>query len=386
MPRPEIFDLIVIGAGPAGSAAAVEALKGGLSVAQIETHRFPRVKPCAGGMTVKSWNLLSSLPSNQCRGQSKSFEFNFWKRRQNRFSSSRPMLRFLHRPDFDQWLVERNRRFEHFRFLDGEPVKKISYDGLFQIRTEQQDLKGRQLVGADGAHSLVNRTFGIGRPRARATALEVVLSRDEVVRASSEEDIPCFDFGVIGKGYGWVFPKDDHWSAGLYTLDERPVAARKTLQKYLIAKGFRSEDKLLTSLKSHRYPVGGYKLEIPQLPVYLVGDAGGFAEAITGEGIYYALESGRLAGKVVCAAHAGQESPREYYRELRFSVLADTFLSYQLAERFYRNPGRWLKILEKSQAWRPLVQGYSEGRTLTQTLLAALPSLIRSVGKVRRGW
>jgi len=296
------------------------------------------------------------------------------------------MLRFVHRPDFDQWLVRRNRRFEHFQFFGDEPVKDISYDGLFQIHTEKQDLRGRQLIGADGAYSVVNRTYGIGRPRARATALEVVLSRGGVARASSEEDIPCFDFGAIGKGYGWVFPKDSHWSAGIYTLNERPEGAKKALQTYLIEKGFQSDDDLLCSLKAHRYPVGGYSLKIPELPVYLVGDAGGFAEAVTGEGIYYALESGRLAGEVVCNVHSGRSEHREYYRRLRYSVLADTFLSYQLAKHFYRNPCSWLLILEGSAAWRPLVQGYSEGRTLTQTLLAALPSLIRSVGKVRRGW
>jgi flavin-dependent dehydrogenase len=162
------------------------------------------------------------------------------------------------------------------------------------------------------------------------------------------------------------------------------LGARKALLGYLVQKGFQSEADLLHSLKAHRYPVGGYALEVPELPVYVVGDAGGFAEAITGEGIYYALQSGRLAGEVVCGVHSGQTSHRTYYSKLCYSVLADTFLSYQVAKRFYRNPSRWLRIFEISPAWRPLVQGYSDGKTLTQTLFSALPSLLRSVGKVKR--
>ena len=77
----EIFDLLVVGAGPGGSAAVSEALRCGLSVAQIEKFKFPRVKPCAGGLTPKGAALLPAGFDGLLRGKSSRFEFNRWQRR-----------------------------------------------------------------------------------------------------------------------------------------------------------------------------------------------------------------------------------------------------------------------------------------------------------------
>jgi flavin-dependent dehydrogenase len=166
-------------------------------------------------------------------------------------------------------------------------------------------------------------------------------------------------------------------------LQERPLGARRTLLEYLEAKGFQTQQGLLSSLKSHRYGVGGYRLKIPEVPVYLVGDAGGFAEAITGEGIYCALESGRMAGEVASSVHRGKESFSTYYNQLRRTILADTFFSFQISKWFYRNPRKCLRLLRLSEVWRPLVQGYCEGKTLTRSAVFFLPCLLRSIGKVR---
>jgi len=213
--------------------------------------------------------------------------------------------------------------------------------------------------------------------------LEVVLPKTEVSLTSDRSDQASFDFGVIDKGYGWVFPKDDHWSAGLYVLADRVIGARKVLLDYLREKGFQSNRSLLAGVRAHCYPVGGQFVRVPDCPIYLTGDAGGLAEAITGEGIYYALESGRLAGRHACSFHFGRSSPQDYYRELRSSVLADTYLSYQAAKWFYRNPRRCLRIFESSRAWRPIARGYSEGKTLSQSLLSILPSFIRSIRETK---
>ena len=65
---------------------------------------------------------------------------------------------------------------DRFQFFDDERVLDISYDGLFCVRTAKRTLLGRQLVGADGAYSVVNRVFSIGRPKGYAVAVEVTLS------------------------------------------------------------------------------------------------------------------------------------------------------------------------------------------------------------------
>lgn len=370
------FDLIVVGAGPGGSNAAAVALQHGLSVAQVDRYKFPRVKPCGGGVTIKSCHALRLDRLPAFRGEFNDVEVNAWRRRVNRFTHwPSPLLRMVVRSQFDNWLVSQNLKTSRFQFFDAERVLDISYDGRFRVRTAKRMLLGRQLVGADGAYSLVNRMFSIGHPKGYAVAVEVILRRDQA--SLPVEAPPCFDLGAIDSGYGWVFPKDDHWNVGLYTLG-KSKSLREQLATYIAAKGFRVDTDPLATFQAHRFPYGGYRVARPQAPVYIVGDAGGFGDAITGEGIYHALESGRIAGEISHDYLAGQVGHEAYYRRLRRSVLADTFITYHLSRRFYRNVSRAVTVLENPFIWRPLVRGYGAGATLAEILKRA------TLGRSRR--
>jgi geranylgeranyl reductase family protein len=360
------YDLIVVGAGPGGSKAAAVALEHGLSVAQVDRYKFPRVKPCGGGVTIKSCNALRLDLLPALRGEFNDVEINVWQRRVNRFTHPpSAILRMVVRSQFDNWLVSQNLNASRFQFFDAERVLDISYDGLFRVRTPKRTLLGRQLVGADGTYSVVNRVFSIGRPKGYAVAVEVTLRRDEATLPV--ETPPCFDLGAIDSGYGWVFPKDDHWNVGLYTLG-KTKNLRQRLTAYIAAKGFRVETDPIATFEGHRFPYGGYRVSHPHAPVYIVGDAGGFGDALTGEGIYHALESGRIAGETIHDCLAGRVGHNTYYRRLRKSVLADTFITYHVSRRFYRSIDKAVTFLEKPFVWRPLVQGYAGGATWAESL------------------
>jgi flavin-dependent dehydrogenase len=103
-------------------------------------------------------------------------------------------------------------------------------------------------------------------------------------------------------------------------------------------------------------------------PVYVVGDAGGFADALSGEGIYHALESGRLAGLTAVEHAHGQGTYRRYYRRLWRSVLPDTLLTYVLSRFFYQHIAGSVRVLQHPLVWRPFVEGYAAGATLAQSL------------------
>jgi flavin-dependent dehydrogenase len=363
------------------------ALRRGLTVAQVDRYAFPRVKPCGGGFTIKSSIAVRFDPQPVLRGEFTDIQVSRWQRRVNRFSHpGAALLRMVERAEFDAWLVDQNRRCGGFQFYDGERVLEISYDGTFRVRTSKQILLGRQLVGADGAYSLVNRVFSIGHPRGFAVAAEVVIPRNDA--ALSEETPPCFDLAAIDRGYGWVFPKDDHWNIGLYTLGKSRTL-RAELKAYITAKGFRPKTDPMRTFVSHQFPYGGYRISAPEAPVYLVGDAGGFGDALTGEGIYHALESGRIAGETIDDCLAGRVSHRAYYRRLRRGVLADTFLTYHIARRFYRNLDRASAMIGDPTLSRPLLDGYAAGRTLGQSirkggLLRAATLLPRVMMSARR--
>jgi flavin-dependent dehydrogenase len=72
------------------------------------------------------------------------------------------------------------------------------------------------LIAADGAYSRINREFSVAHPMTTAVAIEFNLPYD----ANRPSDGTCFDFGAVPDGYGWVFPKDDQASVGLYPIGE----------------------------------------------------------------------------------------------------------------------------------------------------------------------
>jgi len=370
------FDLIIVGAGPGGSNAAAVALDAGLRVLQIDSARFPRVKPCAGGVTLKAAGALRhALDPSVCRSFD-AIEFNLWGQRTNRFTHPGVVLHTVCRPEFDNRLVQKNLSRRNFTFMDGTRVAAVEYDGHFTVHTAAGRVTGAQLIGADGAYSIVNRTFRIAAPRAMATAVEINIPCSG--RDALPNDVPCLDYGAVRQGYGWVFPKDDHWSVGLYTLSARTPNIREQLSSYIRAKGLPGDD-ALHDMQAFRIPVGGFRLRTPGCPVYVVGDAGGFADALTGEGIYYALESGRLAGETAADVAHGRCRHAAYYRRLWRTVLCDTAISYALAKPFFRDVDRGIAVLESPFVWRPLVEGAAQGSTLGG-------SVLKSAGYLARSW
>jgi flavin-dependent dehydrogenase len=204
-----------------------------------------------------------------------------------------------------------------------------------------------------------------------AYALEVNPTHaDATIKAELQ---PCVDLCVIKQGYGWVFPKDDQWSVGLYTLATGIPKLKVLLTEYMRAKGFTVRGDPLATFEAHPIPIGGYRLNIPAIPVYIVGDAGGFADAILGEGIYYALESGRLAGLAAVETARGRATHREYYSALRRQILPDTFLTYQLAKRliYKENPGGPFWRISKRILQRLIVQEFAESSNFMQAILRA---------------
>ena len=364
------FDVIVVGGGPGGSSAAAAALKRGLTVAQVDRYKFPRIKPCGGGITIKSFRAAPFDVAPMLRGECTGVDFNVWQTRSNQFvRRSQTLLRMVVRPDFDNWLVSENRKAPGFEFFDDERVTEIAHDDeVFSVRTPNRVLRGRQLVGADGAYSIVNKQFQVTRPKGVAVAVEVVLTRDEAELHGLTQ--PVFDFGFISSGYGWVFPKDDHWNVGLYTLDKQKNL-RRDLVSYIAQKGFRVSGDPLATFEAHRFPYGGYRVNVPSAPVYIVGDAGAFGDALLGEGIFHALESGRVAGETAADCLGGRVSHAAYYRRLRRKILFDTFVTYHMSRQFYRNIDKGMTILENPLVWRPFFEGFADGETFSRSIARA---------------
>src|SRR5262249_55467908 len=124
----QTFDLIVVGAGPGGSNAAAGALDVGLSVSPVDCYSFSKVKTCAGGMTIKACRSLLIDVEPIVHRVFHSFEFDLFGTRINQFTHPSPVLTMVVRPEFDNFLVEKNSTSKNFTFYDQERVTHVEWD------------------------------------------------------------------------------------------------------------------------------------------------------------------------------------------------------------------------------------------------------------------
>ena len=161
--------------------------------------------------------------------------------------------------------------------------------GNLVIETSGGTFKSKILVGADGVNSRVAKALGLQSKRKTLTAIEgeVYFKQKEVINRF--KTTAHFDFGIIPSGYGWIFPKDDHLSIGLLSVSRKPALLDKAVIRYLKMKGL-DDSSEIRPLRGHLIPHcrSGRNI-IANEKGLLIGDAAGYTDPVTGEGIYYAV-------------------------------------------------------------------------------------------------
>jgi flavin-dependent dehydrogenase len=177
-----------------------------------------------------------------------------------------------------------------------------------------------------------------------------------VVEIPTEQSSPkyaedCIDihFGIGGMGYGWVFPHGEYYSVGIGGLASSLQSPRKTMQGFLEDRGFDPSHRI----RGHLIPVGGIRRTLASRRILLAGDAAGFLDSFTGEGIAYAIRSGQIAAEVIggSLSSGGDSSElarryeevcrREFGANLRYSLLA--------ARLMHRFPAVFFRLLAGNQ-------------------------------------
>jgi flavin-dependent dehydrogenase len=204
------------------------------------------------------------------------------------------------------------------------------------VTTSRGALRCRLLLAADGAASTVRSTL-FGRDLVHlAPALEALVY-PEAGGHDPLQDRAVFDFGSMPGGYGWIFPKRDHFNAGLYTPFSGSSPRRHLdafLDRYLC---LRAPAHLVC--QGFVIPVANVRGVFQRGRTWLLGDAAGLAEALFGEGIYFALKSAELAARAIGAAGLRADSTA-YTRLLRRELLPELRASARMASWIYRYPRR----------------------------------------------
>jgi geranylgeranyl reductase family protein len=325
MNQPTQWDVVIIGGGPGGSMSGYHLAKAGLKVAIVEMGRFPRAKACGGGIQVRAcrnipfaWNSVvkSTLTSAQ-------FSFRFGDR--VRKASSDPIVHCVLRPDFDNYLL-RTAEEAGAKVFEGVRTQSVTPDDAgVTVTTNSGTMRARYVIGADGANSIVSKVLNQRANFFWQVAIYMELASSSSLEKQVQADALRIDLGSLPAGYAWIFPKDDKINIGAGC----PTILGKYLRQYF--HHFLKNDGLLGNLDlsgmnaaGHQLPTLTPKTVLAGKNLFLVGDAAGLVEPLTGEGISYACHSAEVVAHSILTYFDQSEAAKDY----RNTILRD--IGYEL--------------------------------------------------------
>jgi geranylgeranyl diphosphate/geranylgeranyl-bacteriochlorophyllide a reductase len=370
-----MFDVAVVGAGPAGAWAGYQLARGGARVALIDGSH-PREKPCGGGVTGRTLELvrdaipLTRLPAVRVEDATFSHSSGHSRMPLPADVEGLPALCVAPRRDFDGMLLAAaiDAGAEHVA-SQARSIERAN--GGWIIDTREGRTHAKWLFGADGANSLVRRR--IVRPFHRS---DLSIATGFFVRQRTSSDV-IIEFEDSPAGYIWSFPRRDHLAVGICAqTDEATSSGLRTrisgwIEKHL---GPSVADRYSWPIPSLRAQSIAHERAAGDRWM-LLGDAAGLVDPITREGIYFAVRSGELAAESLLG---GRTPAADYRRRIEREIHQELICAARLKARFYqpRFTGLLVKALQRSRRIREvmsdLVSGRQPYRGLRRRLLGTL--------------
>jgi geranylgeranyl reductase family protein len=337
-----MYDLIIAGAGPAGSSAAREAGKAGMNVLLIDKDRFPRYKPCGGGLSERALSYLDfSLPENICERSITGARIRFGDRVIDRHKDYRLTVT-LTRSIFDDFLLKKAQEIG-VHVATGKKVLDFREDSeKVEVRAGDETYRSKYLIVAAGSQNRLKE--GVrdrdGKDRYGICMVTEVPEKNDAIDARLGNALE-FHFGVARMGYGWIFPHDGYYSVGIGGMAKDMSNPRRSMIGFLRKNGFAGSYKL----RGHLIPFGGITRPVASPRVLLSGDSAGFVDSFTGEGIAYAIKSGQNAAQTVAdkledddldlAESYQQRCKKDFGDDLKYSLIMAKIM-HSWPEMFFR--------------------------------------------------
>ena len=405
--------VIVVGAGPAGATAARTLARAGVTVRLLDRSKFPRNKPCGGGISLRVLERFPYLAAELPRIATHTVSRLYLEGpggESTVVESDGPAALMIRRVEFDALLVELARE-AGAELIGGVDIVRASQtaSGVVLESRDGRTFEASMVIAADGVHSVIARRLGLnpGWPASKV-ALDMM---EETARVSLRDSDPSTLWVSYGhpptgvgtgrkgrsdvsapEGYAYIFPKRDHVNVGIgYVLDHYrnaidvpPYELQRGFVEELRRRGVMEGESVRKNFTPFIIPVGGPLGKPGRGRVLLAGDAGGFVNGFTAEGIYYAMVSGDLAARAVMATPSGAIATlaRRYQRAVRREIGAELRDSVLIQRYLFADRRRIASVINgasQEPALTRLILDFAVGRlsytTLRWRMLRRVPRL-----------
>ena len=329
-----MYDVIVIGGGPAGASAAYRLTSAGKSVVVLEKEALPRKKLCGGGIPAPVFELFDIDFSPVVDTWVRRVKFRYRGELVSYAELPSKTMAMVKRESFDAYLLQHSGAevMQEFR------VAEIRDDNdRISVRAENgAQIEGSYLIDASGGDGRICQLLGLESASSK-DALAVVdrLTWDGTCPEMKDKQTAVFEFGSVPGGYIWMFPKSDHISAGAGMFCGGRADLKSIVRTSLLAEGCSAS--MLTGFdpKGTRVQLPDSNRRIRRGRILRVGEAAGCVDPLIGEGIRYAVLSGFYAAEAIIRG-----KPELYERRVRRHIFGDLKWAKVLARLFYGFP-RW---------------------------------------------
>jgi geranylgeranyl reductase family protein len=385
------YDAVVVGAGPAGSTCAYRLADKGARVLLLDRARFPRDKPCGGGVTGRAARLLPFALGAVVEDVVGFVDLRLRYGKLHARGRGEPLVYMTQRARLDQFLVEQavaaGAEFRDDVRVTGAELK----DEAVVVEAGGERIEAGALVGADGVNGVVGRTLGLGGNRTVGVALEgnVPFGALDPGRYRGRAVI---ELAVLPGGYGWVFPKGDHANVGVGGWESEGPKLRSALRRLCDAHGMAVED--VEGVRGYRLPLRAPGQPLARGRAALVGDAAGLIDPISGDGIFEAFLSADYGAEAVLDLLDGRECTLEPYgRRLDRRLATHLWASWGVKVALDRFPRPTFFLTRNRVVWsaverlvRGEVRDVGAVGGIARPPLKALALLARAAGDAGRAY
>ncbi len=344
----ERFDVAVVGAGPAGSTTAYRLARAHARVLLVDKARFPRDKPCGGGLTTRAVKQLpfSVEPVVEDRITRARCRLRYGPVIER--SSDRVLCLMTQRRRLDEFLVQ-NAADAGAEFRDGV---RVAVESDTRLTVDGSPVEVAALIGADGANGITARALGLAGGIVNGVALEGNLPYERLPR-NGWRGMLVLELATVPGGYGWIFPKGNHVNVGVGGWGEEGPRLRGHLR--VLCEHYGIEPDELSDVRGHRLPMRRRETVLARDRALLVGDAAGVLDPVSGDGIYEAFVTGRLASEHVLALLEGKADRLDPYDDsVRLELDPLSSAGWGAKKALDRFPRAVFAVMRMQVTWRVL--------------------------------